>query len=487
MTVPPAPDRNRVRQALPRLFGLGLFALDQLMVACALALSVVLREQARAAGWTRGADPGFLYLHFPWILGFTGLVTAVAFVYADLYRDRRFLTGNREAGRVFRIFLAFALVCALLGYLFPLHVIPSRLSLCLLLVFGPALVLLGRRLLGNLRRTLRASGRDIRIALVLGTGPLARRLAEELLDAPGHGYRLLGFVTEERTRGHLDGLRLFGGLDRLERIVRRLRVDEVFVCAPDWTAHRILETIDRLREAGTHVRLVGHHFQIVVERVGVPVDRIDGTPILDFSPAPTSGLRDGGKRAFDLVASLSLLLCLSPLLALIAAAIWLESGRPLLFRQTRLGRDARTFDFLKFRSMVKDAPARQAELLDRNEAKGAMFKIKDDPRITRVGRFLRRYSLDELPQLWNIVRGDMSLVGPRPPVPRELAEYEAWHRERLSGPMGLTGLWQVSGRNAIDFEDMALLDIYYLRNRSPQLDSRILIRTFFTVFLGEGR
>lgn len=192
------------------------------------------------------------------------------------------------------------------------------------------------------------------------------------------------------------------------------------------------------------------------------------------------------KRSFDLVVAAGLLVLLAPVLALVALAIRLDSAGPIIFRQTRCGRDGRPFTVLKFRSMTIDAESRRAELEAFNEADGPIFKLRQDPRVTRVGRWLRRLSIDELPQLWNVVRGDMSLIGPRPPLPSEVTQYMVWHRGRLLVTGGVTGLWQVSGRSELTFDDMVRLDLAYIRNWSLWLDIQILMRTVLVLITARG-
>jgi exopolysaccharide biosynthesis polyprenyl glycosylphosphotransferase len=192
------------------------------------------------------------------------------------------------------------------------------------------------------------------------------------------------------------------------------------------------------------------------------------------------------KRIFDLVVCIPLIVLLLPIMTLIALAIKLNSPGPALFVQTRVGLTGRLFPALKFRSMVVGAESMVALLQDRNEASGPLFKIKDDPRRTLTGRFLRRTSMDELPQLFNVLRGEMSLVGPRPPLPSEVAQYEDWQKQRLAARPGLTGLWQVSGRSNLTFDEQALLDIYYLEHWSLLLDIKILLRTIPIVLFGKG-
>ncbi len=192
------------------------------------------------------------------------------------------------------------------------------------------------------------------------------------------------------------------------------------------------------------------------------------------------------KRGTDVLGSAFGLLIFSPLLAIIAVAIRLDSPGPVIFSQPRVGRNGKLFRVFKFRTMVKDADQIKDQVRHLNEAQGPMFKIRDDPRITRVGRFLRRTSLDELPQFWNSLLGDMSLVGPRPALPEEVADYADWHRQRLATAPGITGLWQVSGRSDLSFEEMVLLDIYYIENWSPLRDLSILLRTIPQFIAGRG-
>ena len=188
------------------------------------------------------------------------------------------------------------------------------------------------------------------------------------------------------------------------------------------------------------------------------------------------------KRFFDIILSLLGLICLSPVLIIVAIAIKLESEVPVLFSQDRVGKDGKTFKMYKMRSMVSNAEELKEKLLKQNEMSGPMFKMKDDPRITKVGKFIRKTSIDEIPQLINIIKGDMSLVGPRPSLPKEVAEFEPWMYERLVVKPGLTCYWQVMGRNNIDFEDWMKLDIKYVRERNLFLDMKLVIKTFFVLF-----
>ncbi len=214
------------------------------------------------------------------------------------------------------------------------------------------------------------------------------------------------------------------------------------------------------------------------------VEELDGTPVFSLVSGPDRALALAVKRAFDLGGSILALLLLSPLLLGIAIAVRLDSAGPVVFRQRRIGVHGRPFTLLKFRSMVEDAEAQRASLADRNEVQGPVFKVSADPRVTATGRILRRASLDELPQLWNVLLGDMSLVGPRPPLPGEVDDYDLWHRRRLSMKPGITGLWQVRGRRDPDFNRWVAADLEYIDHWSLRLDLRILARTIPAAFSG---
>ncbi|RDZ14895.1 multidrug MFS transporter [Priestia megaterium] len=189
------------------------------------------------------------------------------------------------------------------------------------------------------------------------------------------------------------------------------------------------------------------------------------------------------KRTLDIVLTIVGLLLLSIVFLIISIAIKIEDPKgPVLFSQKRIGKDGKEFNMYKFRSMVTDAEAKLQELLKHNETSGAMFKMKNDPRVTKVGRFIRKTSIDELPQLFNVLKGDMSLVGPRPPLPREVAEYNEYHKQRLLVTPGCTGMWQVGGRSNIGFEEMVELDLYYITNQSNLLDCKIILKTFKVLF-----
>jgi exopolysaccharide biosynthesis polyprenyl glycosylphosphotransferase len=312
--------------------------------------------------------------------------------------------------------------------------------------------------------------------LVVGANPLGQQLAGELAE----WYQVVGFVDNGSDLVDSD-LPLLGAVSELEHVIHDYAVDELIIALPTKRREQVTLLVDRGFRRPVKIKFVTGIGELLPERL--EVQRIGGRSYIGFTPvAEVSWL----KRALDIAVVTCGLLAIAPLLALIALAIKIDSRGPVFYGQQRVGKDSRQFKMLKFRSMVTDADLRKADLAAHNEASGPMFKMRRDPRVTRVGRFIRRWSLDELPQLFNVLRGEMSLVGPRPPVPSEVSEYESWQLGRLRAVPGLTGLWQVSGRSEVPFHDMVRLDLHYIRNWSLSLDIEILLRTIPAVLTSRG-
>jgi exopolysaccharide biosynthesis polyprenyl glycosylphosphotransferase len=333
---------------------------------------------------------------------------------------------------------------------------------------------------------LRQSGVGVDRVLIVGAGEVGRTVMRNLVAQPELGYHVVGFLDDNPRKGSVDigPFKALGPVGNLPQVVREHAIDQAIITLP-WQYHlKILRLVSECDRSGVRARVVPDLFQLSLG--GVDVEAINGIPLIGIKQTSLTGLNLAIKRAFDLVLAALAGVLLAPVWGAVALAIKLDSPGPVLFKQERTGRGGAPFTFLKFRSMVQGADAELDKLLERNEASGPLFKIKNDPRCTRVGRFIRRTSLDELPQLLNIVRGDMSLVGPRPGLPREVACYQDWHRKRLEILPGLTGLWQVSGRSNLSFDEMVMLDIYYGENWSLGMDLRILLRTVPQVLFGDG-
>jgi exopolysaccharide biosynthesis polyprenyl glycosylphosphotransferase len=333
---------------------------------------------------------------------------------------------------------------------------------------------------------LRQTGRGVDRVLIIGAGEVGRTVMRNLIAQPDLGYRVVGFLDDDPIKSESDigPIKAMGDLENLPRVIEENAIDQVIITLP-WQYHRkTVRLVAQAEHAGLRARVVPDLFQLSLG--GVDVEAINGIPLISIKESALTGFNQAIKRALDLaLAGLSVAI-LSPFWLAIAAGIKIDSPGPVFFRQERVGKNGNTFTVFKFRSMYEDAEARLEKLLAHNEADGPLFKMKDDPRRTRVGRFIRKTSLDETPQFINVLRGEMSIVGPRPGLPSEVVQYQEWHRKRLEVQPGITGLWQVSGRSDLTFDEMVMLDIYYAENWSLGLDLRIMLRTIPTVLFSEG-
>lgn len=339
-------------------------------------------------------------------------------------------------------------------------------------------------LLGGIR-VARRRGHNFRNVLIVGTGTRARHVLYQLQRHPEWGLRVIGFMDDRDTPhdARIPSERIYKFVD-LQQVIRDEVVDEVIVACPRSMLGSIGPVVGVCATAGIPMTLLS---DLYGDYLPPPrITQFGSLAALSFAPVHHGRTLLLFKRMLDVLGSAALLLVASPVLALSALLIKLDSKGPVFFNQVRCGMNGRPFHIVKLRTMTTDAEERKADLMDLNEMDGPVFKIRNDPRVTRVGKFLRRTSLDELPQLWNVLVGDMSLVGPRPPVPHEVAEYATFDRRRLSMRPGITCLWQVSGRNAIGFADWVKLDLEYIDTWSMALDVKILLRTLPAVLRGTG-
>ncbi len=335
-------------------------------------------------------------------------------------------------------------------------------------------------------RLLHLSGRGIHYTLILGAGEMGETLALKMGRDRGLGYQVVGFLDDDQTKiGKLfSGIKVLGSLDMVKEVIVEAKVSEVVFASNRIPADRILDIITECERFGIEFKLVPGILELIASRLDI--DELAGVPLLTVTEIRLKGVNAFIKRLADIIISLAGIVLISPILALFALLVKATTPGPVFFIQQRVGLDGKNFPMFKFRSMVKDADALIGQLESRSEVEGHLFKIKDDPRITPLGRLMRRYSIDELPQLFNVFLGHMSLVGPRPPLPREVVKYNSWHRKRLRVRPGITGPWQVSGRSMLPFDDMVRLDIYYIENWSLWLDFKIMLRTIPVVLTGSG-
>ena len=422
------------------------------------------------------------------LLGF-GLLFSwhAAFAVQGLYvshRLRAIRLELTEVGRAVLISSVLLLVAANLGKWPTINV--STVAMFGLVSF--TLIGTGRFLLRlNLRR-LRRKGHNVKTLLLVGGGARGRRFAAQLNLRQDLGYRVLGYVDSDSAFAGTDveGAPWMGTIEELPEILAREVIDEVAIALPIKSQYsRIESVVMLLEEQGITTHLVSDLFPQKLAR-SQPTD-FDGVPVVSLHSAPLFSWRTEAKRIFDFVSASLLLLIAAPPLVLVAIIIKLESKGPVFFVQDRVGLNKRRFRMLKFRTMQQDAEARMGEIEHLNEKSGPIFKIRNDPRITSVGRWLRRTSVDELPQLVNVLLGDMSIVGPRPLSVRDATRMElAWQKRRFSVKPGLTCLWQVSGRSNLSFEQWMQLDLDYIDRWSLELDARILLRTIPAILLARG-
>jgi len=361
----------------------------------------------------------------------------------------------------------------------------SRAIFFLFLVIGFLLVAGTRLTLVWLAKRTGRDSEDLRSVLIVGTGPEALDVRTKLAAHEELGMRVVGHLSGPNPAPMtIDEALLLGTLGDLKQIVEDRVVDDVVFAIPVVESLTCEQEIGWCEEVGVTVHLRADLVRTLFARM-YPTD-LDGTPMLTVSATPRQPAALLAKRVTDLAGSIVAMVVLSPVFVISAILVKVTSRGPVFFTQERTGLNGRTFRLYKFRSMYKDAETRRAALADRNEMSGPVFKIKDDPRITPVGKWMRRFSIDEIPQFWNVLAGDMSLVGPRPPIPAEVKKYERWQRRRLSMKPGITCLWQVSGRNAIDFDDWMRLDLAYIDTWSLRLDVQILLRTVPVVLTARG-
>ena len=318
--------------------------------------------------------------------------------------------------------------------------------------------------------------------IIVGAGHIGQLVARKYLQHPEYGINLVGFVDDmpRERRDDLGDLIMLGSQAELPELVETYAVDRVLIAFSNEPEEQLLDLVRSLRESDVQIDIVPRLFEVVPPNIGI--HGVEGLPLVNLPPFRMARSSLYLKRSFDVVVSLTALILLSPLFAVVAVLIKLDSRGPVFFRQTRMGANDRTFAMLKFRTMVVDADSRKHEIAHLNKhlrpgGDSRMFKVPDDPRVTRVGRVLRRYSIDELPQLINVLKGEMSLVGPRPLILDEDQHVHDWARSRLRLQPGMTGPWQVLGRANIPFQEMVTLDYFYVTSWSMLNDLRLLLQT----------
>jgi exopolysaccharide biosynthesis polyprenyl glycosylphosphotransferase len=373
------------------------------------------------------------------------------------------------------------------SYVFILKLeLTSRLFFVAYAVAAFLLIILKQKLFLYVLAKAHARGYNQENLLIVGTGPRALEFIHTVKESSKWGLNIVGLIDDEHGLygKEFEGYRVLGRIQDIGFIVNRIVIDRVIFVVPRLWLHRIENAILECEKAGVPTSISLDLYNLYISRARQT--DFNGFPLLEFQTFYAKEWQLFLKRTIDLTCSIFAIFFFSPLIMIVAFLIRLTSKGPVFFKQTRVGLQGRRFTLYKFRSMIVNAEEKKNELLQQNEMDGPVFKMKRDPRITPIGHFLRKTSIDELPQFFNVLKGDMSIVGPRPPLLNEVAEYEIWHRRRLSLKPGITCIWQVSGRNKVSFDQWMKMDLDYIDRWSLFLDFKILLRTFFVVLVGYG-
>ncbi|MFH1684447.1 MAG: sugar transferase [Candidatus Margulisiibacteriota bacterium] len=459
-----------------------IFFLDAILIVLSFILAYFVRFKVLLFLTPQSVPVFQQYLN---VLVFVTLIWLAIFKLVGLYEEKKFSTlidglATLFVGVTFSTLVLVGLLFLNQEFWFSRLVIAN--------VWWLALLLLGslRMVIFAARRTLRAKGWGVRNVLILGAGEMGQVLALKLKRDKALGYHAVGFLDDDPAKlgKSFHDITVLGDTTKTSQTVKLNRVEEIIIASDKFPAKKILDIITECERYGVEFKIVPGILALMSSRMDV--DEWGGIPLLTISEIQIIGFNALIKRGADIVFSAAGLLLLSPFFVFVYFLVKLTSAGPVFLKQERVGLDGKIFRMYKFRSMNKDAEEQFSEIESLSETEGHLFKIKNDPRITPLGKFMRQFSVDEYPQLVNVLFGQMSLVGPRPPLPREVKHYNNWHKKRFRVRPGITGPWQVSGRSFLPFDDMVRLDIYYIENWSLWGDFKILLRTIPVVLSGSG-
>jgi exopolysaccharide biosynthesis polyprenyl glycosylphosphotransferase len=468
------------QQRITRL-SIQLFLLDIILTPIALYAASVVRI---LLPFGQQLSPEAVIIPWPVYLVATAC-TSVAFILNGVYDPERVLRWFHEAYHI--LWAALASIVFLAGVLYMTYREISRLQFIYFFIIQLGLILASRAILRIVYRLFSHSRPGTRSkVLIIGAGELGQRVARVILDHSRWGFDLIGYLDDDpgKQGQRIEDVPVLAAIDQLMHVVTGRDVGEVWIALPTNAHERLKGIVAELEHLPVRIKVVPDYFPLALVRARAEI--FAGIPLIGLREPVIEGMPRLAKRVFDLVVGGILLIVLSPFLGGVALLIRLDSTGPAIFRQQRVGENGRLFDMFKFRTMVAGAETQQAEVVVMTEDGQVLHKRKDDPRVTRMGRFLRRYSLDELPQLWNVLRGELSMVGPRPEMPWLVEKYDSWQRKRFAVPQGLTGWWQINGRSDKPMHLNTDYDLYYVYNYSLWLDIQILLRTPMAVLRGRG-
>ncbi len=467
-----------------KLFSNILFSLDILFTFLSFFAAYFIRDFLTSK--LKYLKPLFPLKEYIWMLLFIIPVWAILFKIFRLYKSKRLSPFCSEIWQIFKVLFIANLLLG--SFIFALkYYYISRPLIFLFAFINFAFLTVERALVRLIMWQIRKDGYNYRTVVIVGINEEAKQFAKIIEKNSHWGLRLLGFISESNIerKKKVYGYPIIGKIKDIPMLIKKIAIDEIAFCLDEIKFEKLNPLLLISEEAGITTRIVCNFFPLHFAKTDY--DTVEGLPHLIFSPIPNNETAIFIKRVIDFFVSFSFIIILSPLFLLIAILIKLTSPGPVIFKQLRVGLNGRRFTLYKFRSMISNAEEMKKEFKSLNIMQGPVFKIEEDPRLTKVGKFLRKFSLDELPQLWNVVKGEMSLVAPRPPIPEEVEKYNQWQRRRLSVHPGITCIWQTYGRNKIsDFNEWAKLDLQYIDNWSLWLDFKILLMTLPPVLISKG-
>ncbi len=417
---------------------------------------------------------------------FISLAIFIFFI-SKLYNLDNIYRGSNYAYRIVRSLIINIVIIILMGSLFDRYTF-SRIWLLFLTIFSITTVLLSRLLIEYVTQLIVKKLKVDSKTVIVGIGENGRRIEDTFNKRSFWGYPVIGYIDHkdriEKHKEYASNFNIIGYTENLREVVTKYNIQRVIISGLEYKYFEILDTIEHLKGLDVSIMLFPGFFEFSIKRIAVR--EVSGIPLMQVANIGFFGVNLFLKNMLDYTLGSILFIFFIPIYLVVGLMIKIDSPGPIFYKQKRYTKKCKEFYIYKFRTMFVDADKRLKELKHLNEADGPIFKMKNDPRVTKVGKFLRKFSIDELPQIINVLRGELSLVGPRPPIPAEVEEYEEWQLKRLDVKQGITGLWQISGRSDLNFEEMTRLDLYYIQNWSIGMDLNIILKTIPAIIFRKG-